>query len=466
MKYRTIVGVVSILVAVLSLATTGAPAADLTLNAVLYPDGQKTDVTFQTTDRAPKAKLTGTVRSQQGQSQIEISWSKLEPALLFGGDINCWVLWTITPDGTAQALGELPVRNDRSGDAKFSTPFKQFALVVTAEPLPVVRRLSELVAFVSLPSKEKLAKNSTFDFGAFRTGTKRDNESIAGLEYKDKIPVELQQARKAIALMDRYEAEKYAQQSARDARVALGQAEDAYSGRVGKSKDVPELSLRTLALSSEAVRVALKQIDAQKVKDAEAKQLAALAEKQAETEAEKAARMKTEADLASVQAQQQALKIEMARIAADREQIRQERDALAKRLSGALGTVSATERTARGLVVSLSGGILFETGKSDLKAGAKISLAKLSGILLMIPATNIQVEGHTDSTGTEEKNAKLSLDRASAVMDFMKAQGVDGTRMAAKGLAAAQPVASNDTPDGRAKNRRVEIVVPEDNAAK
>ena len=115
MKYRTIVGVVSILVAVLSLATTGAPAADLTLNAVLYPDGQKTDVTFQTTDRAPKAKLTGTVRSQQGQSQIEISWSKLEPALLFGGDINCWVLWTITPDGTAQALGELPVRNDRSG---------------------------------------------------------------------------------------------------------------------------------------------------------------------------------------------------------------------------------------------------------------------------------------------------------------------------------------------------------------
>jgi len=152
MKYRTIVGVVSILVAVLSLATTGAPAADLTLNAVLYPDDQKTDVTFQTTDRAPKAKLTGTVRPQQGQSQIEISWKKLEPALLFGGDVNCWVLWTITPDGTAQVLGELPVRQDRSGDATFSSPFKNFALVVTAEPLPVVRRLSDLVAFVSLPS--------------------------------------------------------------------------------------------------------------------------------------------------------------------------------------------------------------------------------------------------------------------------------------------------------------------------
>ncbi len=472
MRSTVPVSVVSILLVGLALATTGAPAAELKLNAVLFPDNQKTDVTFETTDRAPKATLVGTVRPQQGQSQIEVGWKKLEPALLFGGDVNCWVLWTITPDGTAQSLGELPVRQNGSGVARFSTPFKQFALVVTAEPLPVVRRPSDLVAFLSMPSTQKLAKNSTFEFVALRADMKRDNESIAGLEYKDATPVELEQARKAIRLMDRYDAERFAQEAARDARVALGQADDAYGGRVGRRKDVPELSLRAVALASEAVRVALKRIDEQQSQEVEAKRLAELSRKQAETEAERAARMKTEADLTTVQAQREALKAEIARVQAekaqvetDREKIRRDRDALAQRLSGALGKVAATERTGRGLVVSLSGGILFETGKSDLRAEAKVSLAKLSGILLMIPTTNIQIEGHTDSTGSDETNAKLSSGRASSVMDFLSSQGVDGARMTARGLGSARPVAPNETAEGRAKNRRVEIVVPEDDAA-
>jgi outer membrane protein OmpA-like peptidoglycan-associated protein len=341
-------------------------------------------------------------------------------------------------------------------------------MMVTGEPFSVVRKPSDLVVFLSDPATSKQAKNSTFGFGAFRTGTKRDTESIADLKYKDKAPVDLQQARKAIQLMDRYEAEKYAQAPARDARVALGQADDAYEGRVGKKGDVPELSRRTIALAAEAVRAAVKQIEAQKAEEQEAKRLSDLAQKQAETEAERSARLKTEADLAEVQKQREALKVEVARVQtekkqveADREQIRRDRDAIAARLSGALGKVASTERSGRGLVVSLSGGILFETGKSALKTDAKVSLAKLAGILLMIPNTNIQVEGHTDATGSEEKNAKLSLERASAVKEFLKSQGVEEARMSAKGLAATKPVAPNDSPDGRAKNRRVEIVVPE-----
>jgi len=452
----------------LSLAASVAGAADMTLNAVLYPDNEKTDLKFTTTERAPKAKLQGTVRPEQGQSWIEVQWTKLEPALLFGGDINCWVLWTVTPDGTAQSLGELPVREDRSGSARFSSPFKQFALMVTAEPFPVVRKPSDLVVFTSDPTTSKMAKNSTLSFGAFREGTKREKESIAEVKYEDKTPVELQQARKAIELMDRFEAEKYAQAQARDARVALGQAEDADAGRVGKKGDVPELSRRAMALSNDAVMAAVKQIEAQKAQEQEAQRLAELAQKQAETEAEKAARLQTEAQLSEVQTQRKALEVEVARVQAekkqveaDREQIKKDRDALAARLSGALSKVSATERTGRGLVVSLSGGILFETGKSALKSDAQVSLAKLAGILLMIPNANLLVEGHTDSTGSEETNTKLSLERASVVRGFLESQGVEGSRMTAKGLAATQPVATNDTADGRAKNRRVEIVVPE-----
>ena len=454
-------------------AATAELAAQTTLNAVLYPEGEKIDVKFETTQRAPKATLNAKVEAQQGQSRIEVDWKKLEPALLFGGDVNCWVMWAVTPEGVAYSLGELPVREDRSGDAVFMTPAKQFGLMVTAEPLPAVRRPSDLVAFVSLPAKDKMAKNSTFTFGEFRTiATKRDNRVHRRSQVQGRPPVELQQARKAIQIMDRFEAEKYAQAPARDARVALGQAEDAYAGRVGNKKNVPELSLRTVSLASAAVGSAITQMEALKAKETEAARLAELSQKQAETEAERAARVKTEAELASVEQQRQSLQVDMqrvqaekAQVEAEKEKLQRERDALAARLSGALGKVSATERTGRGLVVSLAGGILFPSGKSTLKPEAKVSLAKLSGILLMIPNANIQVEGHTDATGSPEVNAKLSLERAATVMAFMKSQGVEDARMRAAGIGPDRPVASNDTAEGRAQNRRVEIIVPEDSAA-
>jgi outer membrane protein OmpA-like peptidoglycan-associated protein len=458
--------------AVLLLSITAVNAEDVTLNTVLYPDNEKTAVKFTTTDRAPKAQISASVRPETGQSWIEVSWKKLEPALLFGGDVNCYVLWTVTPDGAAVSQGELPIRADRSGNSKFSVPFKSFALMVTAEPFPIVRRPSNLVVFISNPTDSKMAKNGTVTFNGFRAETKHEQESIATLKYTDKTPVELMQARKSVEIMDRFEAEKYAMAAARDARTALSQAEDAYAGRVGKSKNVPELSARTMSLCNDAVRSAVTQIDAQKAQAAEAKRLSDLAQKQAETEAERAARVKTEADLAGVEKQRAALAVEVQQVAAqkaaverEKDQMKSERDALAARLSGALGKVAATERTGRGLVVSLAGGILFESGKSALKTNAQIALAKLSGILMMIPNTNIQVEGHTDSTGSAETNQKLSTERAAAVMDFLKTQGVEDARMHSTGLGPSQPVASNDNAEGRAKNRRVEIVVPDATAA-
>ncbi|HET9951440.1 MAG TPA: OmpA family protein [Candidatus Eisenbacteria bacterium] len=454
MSTRSLAGIGSILAATLLLGAAGARAAGTTLNAVLYPEGEKAEVKFQTTERAPKAQLTGTVTSKQGQSQIAIAWSKLQPALLFGGDVNCWVLWSVTPDGTVYNLGELPVRQDMSGKASFSGAYMQFALMVTAEPLPIVRRPSDLVVFTSMPSALKNATNTPFEFAGFRTGTNRTAESIADSVYKDKAPVELLQARKAVELMDRYQAEKYAAQAATDAKAGLAQAEDAFSGKAGKKSEVPQLSTRTVALASEALRAAITKIETQKLQDVEAQRLAELSQKQAETEAERAARLKTEADLVKTQA-------EKMQIEADRAQIQRDRDMLAQQLSGALGKVSATERTGRGLVVSMSGGILFGSGKAALKPDAKIALAKLSGILLMIPNKGIQIEGHTDATGAETTNARLSLERATAVKEFLKSQGVDESRIAATGLGSTKPVAPDDTADGRAKNRRVEIVIPE-----
>ena len=111
---------------------------------------------------------------------------------------------------------------------------------------------------------------------------------------------------------------------------------------------------------------------------------------------------------------------------------------LAQRLSGALGKVSQVDQTARGLVVSLAGGILFDTGKSELKSDAKVTLAKLAGILMMVGDIKIQVEGHTDSTGSVETNDKLSNARAKSVMDFLAEQGVESPRMTSAGFGSTK----------------------------
>ena len=456
---RTIEFGVVLTALVLSVAVMGAEAPAVTLNGVFYPDA-KVDVKFVPTDRVdPKAKLEGTVDVKSGQLRMELSYSKMAPAVMFGGQVNAWVLWAVAPDGLVTNLGELPVGEDRSGKASFTTQLNNFGMMLTAEPVAFVRRPSDLVAFTSLPCEDRMARNSTIPFSSFRLGTQREMESVAGLKFEDKTPVLLLQARRAVELLDAYKAEAASPKAVQEARTALAQANDAYEKRVGSSKDVPELSRRTITLASEALRDTVKQMEAKAVADAEAKRQAELAALGKKADTAEQARASTAAELAEVQRQRESLKAETARLTSERESIARERDALAQRLSGALGKVAQTDQTARGLVVSLSGGILFDTGKADLKQGAKITLAKLAGIMLMMGESKIQVEGHTDSTGSAETNDKLSLARASSVMNFLAEQGVEAARMTSAGLGSTRPVAENDTAENRAKNRRVEIVL-------
>jgi outer membrane protein OmpA-like peptidoglycan-associated protein len=106
-------------------------------------------------------------------------------------------------------------------------------------------------------------------------------------------------------------------------------------------------------------------------------------------------------------------------------------------------------------------GVSFDTGKATLKPSAQITLAKLAGLALVFPNINMRVEGYTDSTGLAATNQKLSEARAKTVYDFLKGQGIAETRLAFQGLGPASPVADNATNEGRAKNRRVEIVAAE-----
>jgi outer membrane protein OmpA-like peptidoglycan-associated protein len=103
--------------------------------------------------------------------------------------------------------------------------------------------------------------------------------------------------------------------------------------------------------------------------------------------------------------------------------------------------------------------VLFDTGRYTLKPNAQISMAKVSTILQLYPNLKVQVEGYTDSVGGDQYNQKLSENRANAVHDFLIQNGVPATNVTAVGYGKADPVASNDSADGRRQNRRVNLVV-------
>jgi outer membrane protein OmpA-like peptidoglycan-associated protein len=103
--------------------------------------------------------------------------------------------------------------------------------------------------------------------------------------------------------------------------------------------------------------------------------------------------------------------------------------------------------------------VLFASGKYDLQPPAREALAKLSGIVLGHPGLRLDIEGHTDSVGSDTFNQQLSEQRANAVLQYLVAQGLPESSMTATGFGKSDPIASNDTPQGRQQNRRVEIII-------
>lgn len=116
------------------------------------------------------------------------------------------------------------------------------------------------------------------------------------------------------------------------------------------------------------------------------------------------------------------------------------------------------KETERGLVLSLNN-ILFEVDKAELKPGAERTIAKVAGFLNEYPERSVSIEGFTDSTGAEEYNQTLSEERAAAVARGLIDEGVAAERVDTQGFGESRPVAPNDTREGRQQNRRVEIVI-------
>ncbi len=124
-----------------------------------------------------------------------------------------------------------------------------------------------------------------------------------------------------------------------------------------------------------------------------------------------------------------------------------------------LAMLAAVKEEERGLVVTLSGGVLFRSAESTLLPSARVKLDQVAKALLAVRARNLIVEGYTDSQGSDSYNQGLSQRRADAVRDYLVQRDYPANRIQSRGKGEGSPIADNASPEGRANNRRVEIVI-------
>ena len=166
----------------------------------------------------------------------------------------------------------------------------------------------------------------------------------------------------------------------------------------------------------------------------------------------------SQVQLAEAKSQRQLAETKIAELSQVKNRVQLEvREAELQASRAQLAALQAKE-TERGTVVTL-GSVLFATGKSELLAGALQSVERLADYLTSNKGRTVLIEGHTDSTGSDETNLRLSQDRADSVRMALIAEGIAAKRIVATGLSSTRPVASNDTAAGRQQNRRVEIVI-------
>ena len=448
-----------------------------------------TIVKFGGTALMPKAKGQAKVESKQGYTEIEVEFENILPASTFGSSYLTYVLWAITPEGSATNLGELVLNNGRS-KVNVTTRYQSFAMVVTAEPHFAVRQPSELLVMDNTPSYDVKGALQTVDakFELLKKSTYPPLEgSLAKPGDKD-IPLFIFEARNALRIATEAGAAKYAPDVYEKAQKALDNSE-AYHLRKQKkpalmiaresaqnAEDARTITVTRIEeerIAREKAEAAARQAEAE-ARAAEARQRELEAKLAAETEARKrseaeADRARAEdaarreaADRATAEAARKAAEDraeeEKRRAAEEVQRAEAEKAALRMKLFEQFNRILETRDSERGLIVNMSD-VLFDFGKYTLRPVTREKLARVAGILLNYPDLKIDAEGHTDNVGSDDFNQTLSEKRASTVIEFLKEQGIAETSLTAKGLGKSMPVVPNTTAKNRQQNRRVELVI-------
>lgn len=468
---------------------------DRTLPAINYfHRSGDTKIAFVGTPLLPKAKGEAKVEAHNGRTSIEAEFEDLSPANGFGEEYLTYVLWAITPEGRPVNLGEVLPSGKGKNHITVSTNLQTFGLMVTAEPYFAVTMPSDLVVVQNIATTKTsgiiepvTAHYTLLPRGAYaETGGR--HTVLHPITRKEETPLEVYEAENAVMIAEAAGAGKYApdaiaaarrdldnaqklaekkhddKQSITYAREAVQAAEDARIMTIRKMKAEDEEAQRAARAQAEQNAEEAQQRAEQARQQSEQAQLAqkqaAQAQQEAAQRAQAEAARRAQAEAAAAAAQAEAQRAQQARQDAEQraQQLAQQEQQARERLRSQLSAVLETRETARGLIMEMPD-VLFDFNKYTLKPTAREKLAKVSGILLAHPDLKVQVEGHTDSIGSEEYNQKLSEERAGSVKDYLVSQNVHDNNVTAEGFGKNDPIADNSTAAGRAKNRRVELVV-------
>jgi outer membrane protein OmpA-like peptidoglycan-associated protein len=462
--------------------------------------GGSTKVDFKGTALLPDAKGDAWVESQKGFVEIKAEFENFKPASAYGPEYLTYVLWAITPEGRATSLGEV-ILNGEEGKLHVTTELQSFGMIVTAEPYFAVVQPSDVVVLENIIRKDTEGSVAAIDakFDLLKRGQYVVNavpDDLKPVPLDNKTPLDLAQARNAVRIATWAGAQTHSADTLQKAKMLLNEAENLNAKDESKKK-ISTVAREAVQVAEDARLVTLKRQDEARL--AAERQASADRESAATAKAAQEAKLRAESDAAQrleierrarAEAEERAAKdrAEVARLEADRaradanrsqeearlaqqqvanqaadarrlvEQAERDKAALRADLMKQLNLILETRDSARGLIVNMSD-VLFDTGQHTLKPGAREKLAKVSGIVLAHPGLVLEIEGHTDSVGTDDFNQSLSERRAESVKSYLIQQGIPSAHIRARGFGEAQPVASNDSAAGRQQNRRVELIV-------
>lgn len=478
---------------------------DRAIQAIAYvPGGGGTTVDLKNSGLMAGVSGEARVEAKAGVTTVEVEIQGLKSPTQLGSEFLTYVLWAVSPEGNSANMGAIAVDNGK-GKLKATTQLPSFSLFVTAEPYSTVNKPSEMLILENAIRKGtkgriivvkdyKLMKRSQYE--------KLGNPLALTLDLKN-VPLEMYEARNAVDIAKSRGAEKYAPEAFSKAQGGLQLAENALARKTDKKqvitiarqasqaaedaraltverqeKERIEAERAAAAAQAKAqaeAKAAAEAAEAKRKADEEARRQAELAAaREAQVKAEAAARqaqlkaeadakeaqMKAQAEIAAAKAKAEAdaLKEREEAAKADAERARKASEALRAQLLDQFNRILETRDTPRGLVITMAD-VLFDTGKYDLRGEAREKLARLSGIILAHQGLRLEVEGHTDSTGGDELNQKLSEQRAATVREYLIKQGLAADSITSVGFGKTMPVAENNTAAGRQKNRRVEMIV-------
>jgi outer membrane protein OmpA-like peptidoglycan-associated protein len=417
---------------------------------VRFPDGKKTKLPIAGTPAAPTVKGSAEIEYRGGRSSIKLTLDKLPDPRRVGAFNTTYVAWVVRGDEGVESLAEVPVKKQ---DVFGSTAARTLGLIITAEPYGSVRLPSPLViAELTLPqSADPQLQSSTVTYEGVPEDLYQSGLSDASAPSPDSVtPLPVLAARRSVAIARKVEAGKYARAEFSSALSLLDSLERAWIKRPKDHKKYSELARETARRADIARELAVtrgeeaRQETEQQLAEEERRRQAAAQQAALDSSAQSAAQARADAE------REAQLRSQAERTAAD----------LQARLYASISAIMDTRKGARGLVAALSG-VNFETNKATLKPVAREKLSKLSGVLLGFPGEyKLEIEGHTDSTGTDAYNQTLSQSRAESVRNFLVEQGIPAERIpSTQGFGRTRPIVPNDTRANREKNRRVDIVI-------